>query len=173
MNDDRTVASPFVRLWPWIVPALLVGQLAIAGVTVYLALADPSFASEPDYYRKALHWNETAAERRAEHELGWGLQVEVSELESLLHERTIHVALHDREGAPVENADVTAEAFHHARAGDRKALRFVAAAPGSYEAPLTVRRSGLWELRFRVRVGDRGMATTRVLDIGPAGGVRP
>lgn len=162
----------FARFWPWVAPALLLGQLGVLGVTAYLAVADPTFAIEPDYYRKALDWDATAAKRRALAELGWRLQMDVSSLESPLHERAVRLLLHDRDGRPIAEAEVDGEAFHHARAGDRRAIRFQPEG-GAYCTTLPVRRAGLWEFRLRIQVGEQTVESTQLLDVAPASGVRP
>lgn len=175
MSTDSRSPAPrrTAGLWPWVVPALLVGQVGFSSVTVYLAVSDPSFAAEPDYYRKALDWDAAAVQRQAQSELGWRLDVDLASIESPLQERQIRVRLLDRDGRPIEGATVSAEAFHHARAAERFRLTFDADGEGGYVAPLAVRRTGLWELRLRTEAGGHTFVATQVLDIGPAVGVQP
>ena len=39
-----------------------------------IANADPSFSVEPDYYRKAVDWDSTMAQRARNEALGWQLR---------------------------------------------------------------------------------------------------
>jgi len=159
-------------LWPLIVPGLLLLQVAVSGLTLYAALSNPSFAAEPDYYRKAMDWDATAARKRAEAALGWRLQVDVSSTTSASNERAVRVLVHDRDGKPVEGAAVSAEVFHHARAAERSEVVFSGDGAGCYAATLEMRRIGLWEFRLKVLRGEERVTATRVVDVGAALGVR-
>ncbi len=172
-HPDEAAMNPRAgRAWPLIVVALLLGQVVLSGVTVLYAVSDPAFATEPDYYRKALSWDSDASRRRAAHELGWEIHLDVSTIESPLHNRNVRVLLRDRDGGPLRGADMTCEAFPHARAKDRLTLSF-REIDGAYEAELPVRRIGIWELRLTLRHGDRSASITKIVDIGPAEGKRP
>jgi len=169
--EDRPVAKRSAGYWPWIVVAFLLGQAVASGITVYLAVSDPTFATEPDYYRKALAWDDTAAERRAEQELGWTVQLDVGSLASPTHERLVRVVLLDRGGAPLAGAEIEAEVFHHARAADRHTLHF-APADGAYHAELRVERPGVWEFRLKICAAGHTASVRREVLVAPALGVR-
>jgi len=146
---------PRGRHWPWLLGALLGTAVLANAVLLLKAHDDPSHAVEPDYYRKALAFDETIAQRRRNNALGWSLALEInarpSPYASLLRAR-----LTDRAGAPLHAAELTLEAFHKARGRRRLRARFAARPDGSYQARLPLRRSGLWELRFVVeRAGQR------------------
>lgn len=156
--------------WMLVAPALLLFQAAISTLTVYLSVSDPSFASEPDYYRKAVEWDTQAAQQRTQAQLGWRIDLDVATVEHTAGERWVRVLLHDLGGAPILDAHVTAEAFHHARAADRRQLEFAAGEPGQYAVLMSVKRTGLWEFRVRAIVGAQVLTTTRLLDVAPAVG---
>lgn len=173
---DHPSSAPTAKrrsnFWPWIVPTLLLCQVVVSAMTVYLAVADPSFATEPDYYRKSLQWDASAAQRRVVSEQGWRLQVGVSSLESAAHERAIQVLLHDREGQPIAGAEIEGEAFSHARASERFPLEFKPDG-AAYAAALKFERVGLWEIRLQARAREHTFASTHVLDVAPATGTQP
>jgi nitrogen fixation protein FixH len=146
------------RAWVW--PAIVVGLLA-AHVTVWIGFAsvavnDPSFAVEPDYYRKALRWDETAAQLRANEALGWKVAIASAGTTSVLGERELRCSVSGRDGRPISGAHVELVTFHHARAEDRVALALREEPPGSgvYLGSPRMRKAGLWECRVTVRRGD-------------------
>lgn len=169
MNILQPVPTPRrVHLWMLVAPALLLLQAGISTLTVYLSVSDPSFASEPDYYRKAVEWDTLAAQQRTQAQLGWRIDLDVATVEHTAGERWVRVLLYDWGGAPISDAHVTAEAFHHARAADRRQLEFTTGEPGQYAVLMAVERLGLWEFRVRVIVGEQVLTTTCVLDVAPA-----
>jgi nitrogen fixation protein FixH len=150
--------------WPLLIVALLVGG---AGANLGLMLAatgDASFAVEPDYYQKALHWDETMAQEARNAALGWTIAV-VFERAAQPGAVKLTARVDDRTGHAIEGAHVAVEAFHSARA--RRVLRatLTAAAAGRYSATLPLDRPGLWELRLRVERGDQVFTKTLVQDL--------
>jgi nitrogen fixation protein FixH len=141
--------------WYW--PLVVVGLLAAsAGGNVWfmlLAAGDQSFAVEPDYYQKALRWDETMAQQARNAALGWSVAAEVHPAR-VAHGVEVGVRVSDRGGAPVDGARVTVEAFHSARAGQVFTAALLPRAEGVYGATLPGRRPGLWELRLRVERGE-------------------
>ena len=95
----------------WILVPVVLLTLSLLGAltTAAIAVSDPSFAVEPDYYKKALHWDQhqTALERSAR--LGWSVALRT---EPAIVGAELVVELRDRQGQPVEGADVRVEAFH-------------------------------------------------------------
>ena len=143
----------------WLWPALIAGALTIHAVvclTVTLVVTrDPSFAVEPEYYRKAIQWDAAAAQLRADKALGWTVKMETGPRSGILGERRLACRLADREGKPIAGAAVEIETFHLARGADR--IRGILADEGGglYAAALKLRRPGLWECRLTVRQGDQ------------------
>jgi nitrogen fixation protein FixH len=129
--------------------------LGLGGMT-YLAVDDPGFSLEPNYYDKAVHWDRAQAEARASEALGY--RVELAEPLRLRADRSIELELSlvDRQGAPLGGARVEVDAFPNATASrvQRTSLREVA--PGRYRATLAQGALGLWELRVSAeRDGQR------------------
>ena len=75
--------------WVGLILALLGGQIVLMGVMTLLATSDASFAVEPDYYQKALHWDATVAQRRENARLAWSAKIELGNEASVLGERTV------------------------------------------------------------------------------------
>lgn len=136
--------------WPVGIAVTIALWIAFDLVVVYLAASDPSFAVEPDYYRKGVEWDKTVAQAQANLALGWslGLRLDPAGPGSV---RAI-LDLKDASGAPLEGAVISVEAFHNARAGQILKASF-SPAEGGYAALLPIRRPGLWEFRFQAARG--------------------
>lgn len=145
-----------------------IGMATILALTVganfwVLAVAndDPSFAVEPDYYHKALHWDDEMAQQERNIVLGWRLTPTLAPFGA--HGALLTVQLTDSTGAALAGATVRVSALSIARAG-RVLDATLAATPGSeYAATIPVDRAGEWELRFEaVRDGQRFTAVRRL-----------
>lgn len=140
-------------LWPIGLAALLVVSAGVNVVFMIIANRDPSFAVEPDYYRKALAWDETMAQEARNRALGWALDVRAEPASQRGRLRLV-IRLADSAGSALDGAAVTVEALHGARAADVLTGTLAPAGPGLYAAEMPLRRAGLWELRFRAARGD-------------------
>lgn len=134
----------------WIIGPALVGLITVstmigAAALIYHAHADPSFAVETDYYDKAVHWDDSAAQERRNAELGWRLRLSAGPSEGF------ELTIVDRLGLPIEGAAVSVEAFHNARSADRIALAPTDAGGGRYRQAAEFARPGLWEFRVIAR----------------------
>jgi nitrogen fixation protein FixH len=153
-----------IRLFPGIVFGLLGLNACIVGTTVYLAHSDRSFAVEPDYYQKALSWDQTAAQDRRNAVLGWKTELTVGPRGGT--GRAVCLRLKDSEGGPVAGAAVDLIAFHSARAGQRLAATLSEISPGLYQAALPIERSGAWEFRLTVRRGTETFTASLQQHVG-------
>jgi hypothetical protein len=137
--------------WAFVPVGLLVASTAGVGTLVGIAVRDPGFALETNYYDRAVHWDREREQVARNERLGYGVEL------SLLEEKDgieIALGLTDRGGAPVPGAIITVEAFANARSGQRRVLRLVPGADGRYRAPLGAARAGLWEFRIEVLAGS-------------------
>lgn len=140
------------RVWPWAMGTVL--GLTVAGNlwVMRIAGADRSFAVEPDYYRKAVDWDSTMAQRDRDVALGWELVVVGMPIPAD-GATTLTIHLRDRNGAPVTGAVVQVAASHNAAGSTIVAGVLVETGAGTYAGPLAARRPGIWELRFSVARG--------------------
>lgn len=150
--------------WPIGIAVILAVSVAANVFMFRLANGDPSFAVEPDYYRKAVHWDDELAQRRHNVELGWRTTAALTPAGDGGAE--LRVWLTDSTGAPLDGATVRAQAFAVGRAADVSNLTLVASAHpagGSYAARLPAARAGRWELRLEATRGaDRFTAVERL-----------
>ncbi len=154
-------------LWAWLPVLLLGSMLAGLGTLTYIAVDDPHFALEPNYYDKAVHWDQArAAERRSDQT---GLSVELAPLLASRGVAEVRLELRDRAGQPVPGASVSIEAFPNAYANhvERLTLREVGA--GQYVAELRGAVVGLWELRVTALRGAERFHQVLRRDVGKRG----
>jgi len=133
-------------------PIMLVALLLVSvGANVYLiirATSDPSFAVEPNYYQKAVDWDQIQEERSRSEALGWKVDVKAKHTE-------LRVQLTDRRGEPIDGAVVEVEAFHNARAADRVRGVMLPRGEGVYVMEYPFERPGIWEYRLAAQQRDR------------------
>lgn len=141
------------RFWIAFVVSLLAGQVILILVMVYVATNDASFAVEPDYYRKGLRWDETAAQLRRNEALQWSITATIADEHGAGGKRHFSCRLMDASGDPLDGAAIDVVAFAHARGQDRLSFPVPAVGEGDYEATVPLTRPGLWEFRFVVRRG--------------------
>lgn len=157
-------------LWPAAIVAVLVLHLAGWLAVVAIATRDPTLSVEPRYYDKAVRWDEAAAQRRQNEELGWSLQIDADPRAEPRGERRLTCRVLDRAGTPVTGAQVDLVVFHHARAAERQELRLAEESPGLYAARPRMARAGLWEARFTVRRGAETFTHVAVQEVGGSAG---
>jgi nitrogen fixation protein FixH len=146
------------RLWPW-VPALLLTTLIGVQMTVLASvLDDPTFATEPDYYRKAVDWDARMARERQSQALGWTARARAEARSPNVSQLTVRLV--DAQGMAVSGARVHASAFHNARSAHARELMLVEVSPGVYGADLGSSRPGVWELRLAAQRGPDSYETT-------------
>jgi nitrogen fixation protein FixH len=161
------------RAWVW--PAIVVSLLGVHAtawiVFSLVAVRDPSFAVEPDHYRKSMAWDATNAQLRANEAIGWVATIETGAVDSPLGERRLACRLADREGRPIAGAEVSVVVFHHARGADRKEARLIEEPPGGvYATRLRLARPGTWECRVKASRGSLTFTQVILHEIAREGG---
>jgi len=128
--------------WIAFVIALLAGNAVAMGVLLAES-GDPSARVMPDYYRRAVAWDQSMADSQASADLGWAASARLvgGELE---------VTIAGADGAPVDRAAVTATVRHRSVAtgatvtlqggAGRYTARIAAAQPGLYVVDLVATR---------------------------------
>lgn len=153
MTATDPTSSRSGAVWAW-VPALLLGSMLVGlGVLAHIAIDDPHFALEPNYYDKAVHWDRTQSQARESEALG--LELTLTQPLALAPDGTLEVELRvtNRERASLSAALVELEAFPNAYASRIERVTLSETSPGVYRARLKGRDPGLWELRFSIAKG--------------------
>lgn len=133
------------RYWPALVVGLLALNVGIVLLTIIVAARDPSVATEPDYYAKAMKYDDVIRQRTLNAKLGWSASCSLR----TDHGASLVVALRDRDGEPLEGAMVTAVVFSGLRSDERQNLELGAlpSHPGEYAAQVKIDRAGTWVVR--------------------------
>lgn len=145
--------------WPIGVTTVLATTVAANLWVMRIANDDPSFAIEPDYYRKAVTWDSTLAQERQDSILGWHVKPTVGIVAGTGKTR-ISAILTDSLGTPISGAVVKVAALPVARASEVHEATLAEASVGEYAGDVDAQRQGRWELRFDVRAGS-----TRFTDV--------
>lgn len=156
-----TSAARFPNRWA-LFPVGLLGILISVQVVLFsLSRNDPSFAVEPDYYQKAVNWDQHAAQRVVNTKLAWRPVVEVVQRDG---KPVLRVALRAANSEAITNAGVSVTAFPNARANQVQSISLRESEPGVYMGPLDVPFSGEWEVRLAaIRFGATFTHTARVV----------
>jgi nitrogen fixation protein FixH len=147
--------------WPIGIVAILASSMGANLVMMRIAGNDPSFAVEPDYYKKAVNHDSTMAQARANLALGWRASATITADARGIP--VLRVRLVDSTGTALLGVQVNAQAMYVARANEVDSLWLPAVANGEYAAPLTRRHQGQWEVRvLALKDAHRFTAVLRV-----------
>ncbi|MEM6673548.1 MAG: FixH family protein [Planctomycetota bacterium] len=166
MREERDdAARPRSLRWPLIIVGMLLTHVSAMMLAVKIASGDTGHAVLPDYYQRAVAWDDLQAEARASARLGWTASVTPSVLTDERGRREIRVVLHDRFGAAVEGAALTARTWHLA-VGDPIDVAFQASAePGVYVGRAAMERPGRWHVDLVADQGPSRFVETSELDL--------
>ena len=169
MTDPDNTLRPKTTSSRWaLVPVgLLVTSVVGFSWMALVAVRDPNFALERDYYQKALHWDETQAQAATNQRLAYRFSVAPSIPLNARGQGTISVKLADRNGRSVSGAHVLAEAFPNAFSDEISTLVFQEHEPGVYSATLGTKRAGVWEVRLSAGVGAESVTAIERCELRP------
>jgi len=156
------------NLWAWVPVALLSSLLGGLAVMTTLAVQDPHFATEANYYAKAVRWDETQAQASANERLGYQVQLSATFTPEASSEAELRLLLRDEHGRALSRAQVRAEAFPNAYLLESTRLSFAEVEPGVYTARVKPRHTGLWEFRLSASVAGQHFTNIQRIDVLPA-----
>lgn len=138
------------RMWPGLIFVLLGLNFCVVGATVYFAHASAT-PVEPDYYQRALNWDQEHRIRLAGRSLGWKMEAWFVRA----GEQTVQMEfrLLDSRDQPIRSARISAECFHEAQPTNVVSLGVVEGPPGEYRAALRTAdaQRGLWRMTALAR----------------------
>lgn len=159
------------KLWAW-GPGLVLAALLGTQLTVlHFVLDDPSFALEPDYYRKAVAWDTQRELERQSQALGWHADL-AAQPAPRARGLELRVQLRDAQQRPLAGAAVHVQAFANARAARVLEAALLETAPGTYTADIPSNVLGLWEFRVEATRGAERFAEVLRQSV-PPGQVSP
>jgi len=128
---------------------------------VSVAVNDPGFAVEQDYYKKGTRFNEVIAQRGQNERLNWRVQTKSVSLTPAGRAKLI-LTIKDDSSQELADVTVSAEAFANARAAEIRDLIFTKNEEGDFEVEFERARPGLWEFRLIVVAGQTFTKVLRV-----------
>lgn len=148
---DREKTQKGARFWMLFPVGLLVTSVSGWLYMVSIAVDDPGFSVESDYYKKASAYDEVIAQRAENQRLGW--TVSATRFEGSGDAAVLSFVLRDEQGHPLTGLQVSAQAFPTARGKQQHTLTFLDKGNGLYEARISGATRGLWEVRMEARLG--------------------
>ena len=158
--------------WPIGVIVILAASMAANILMMRIANDDPSFAVEPDYYRKAVLYDSTLAQTHRNLDLGWGVQAFADSIARGRPTR-LRVVLRDERAQPLLGAVVDATVLFNARANDLATATLTDDGAGVYSATFPINTPGEWEVRVNVtRDTSHFTSSTRLTAVRATGSGR-
>ena len=127
--------------WPYAIAGMLAAHVGAMALAVHIAGGSSGDTILPEYYDRAVAWDElrAAAERSAA--LGWTLAIAPATVCDVAGERRVTFELRDSAGDPVDGATVTVRVYHRA-IGERHTAELAPLGRGHYEATLPLAEAG-------------------------------
>ncbi len=164
-TPDRAPSKRSGRIWPLLIVMLIGLNSSIVAITIYFASSDRTVAIEPEYYAKALKFDDTIRQREASNALGWTATSAIRAAEGS-RGMALEIAIVDRDGRPVADAKVSAVAFASVRSGERQCIALCpsSSSTGMYTGRIRIARAGIWHLSITAkRLDDTFLQETDVL----------
>lgn len=161
--------------WPMIVVGLLTAHVSAMALAVHVAKGAPDSGNGnrvlPDYYERAVRWDEERRAAEATDDLGWTVLPSVSTFVAEDGSRELTVSVTDDAGMPVDGLELSAAVWHHAlgEAQDIE-LSAVTGVSGLYSTRAPMGRSGAWEIELSDRAADGVLARTFTIDVASIAG---
>lgn len=168
MNEEKSkTPRSKVLFWMLFPVGLLVVSVSGWLYMVSIAVDDPGFGVEPDYYKKASNFDDVIEQREENHRLGWNAKV-VAVSYMPKGQGRITVIVEGKDSKVVEGLSLSAKAFHVARSQNLVQLDFQEVKSGVFVADIAAPRPGLWELRLVMKNAEGAQATQTMRPEFPA-----
>lgn len=149
MAAEAPRAKPRGWQWPWAMAAVLGISVAAHAYLIAKAVGDPGLAVEKDYYRKAVAWDAEMDQQRANLALAWQLDARFEN-----GGRAVAGTLADKDGRPVDGAQIQIAARNNANPGDAAKCQ-TEAKNGAFRCDLPVAGGSLYALQVRAERGSQ------------------
>jgi nitrogen fixation protein FixH len=157
------------RRWPIGLQVMMAVTIGANAVLLFLATRPDASRPLPDWYERAVDWDETQAIQESSRALGWVATWDVPTGAEYTQgmPRPVDLVLKDRHGRPITGLVGQVRAVRPADAAlDNEAeIVELPQAPGSYRCLLRFAADGLWELDATVRQGELTWVDSHRLDI--------
>ena len=157
-------ARPHSR-WALVPVALLLSSALGVGTMAIIAARDPHFATERDYYQKAIHWDQIQAQAATNQRLGYTVRAPASLGIDRQGRVTLEVEFSGGLGQQVRGGQLVGEAFANAYSAEVIRLVFSEPSPGIYQARFSTQHPGLWIFRIAGNAAAEHFTTDFRLDL--------
>lgn len=153
------------RFYIGLVLLLFAIQCTILTTAITLAIGDPALAVVPDYHQAALAWDESRAATRSAGEMGWDLDVNVSDVADGKGMRVMQFHALDQDHQPLSELNVRAKIYRHARADEVERFELDSIGDGTYQSMPRMPDPGLWQIELDVRNAGRPMTLSKTVEL--------
>ncbi len=154
-GQDDDVDPRRSRWIPWAIVGGFLLVIAVNGVMLALALGSFNGLATDGAYDRGLTYNRTLDEVAAQNARGWQVAIGATRVpgDSTL-QMLVSATVSDRDGAPFDDATVTATLRRPIHEGFDIEANLAAVGDGRYEATVDLPLAGLWEIRVEIDHGD-------------------
>jgi len=139
--------------WPLIVVGILGVHVTGMMTATLIATRDKSFIVLPNYYQKALEWDQRKSDLAAADKLGWNQRVTMSDFDAANQTQFIRIEMIDRNQQPIEGLSISITAAPETHPDRFQTFQLISESPGSYVGQLMVIRSGAWSIDIDAKRG--------------------
>lgn len=171
-NSDREANRNAAWRWGGFVVGLLTLQVAIGVVAIVLANGDGSADVIPNYYQKALDWDDDIALQHASAKLGW--QLKLGATDDRGESNGLLMQLTDQDGVPIQIASGRLRWYRHAQGGNVRSVAIPNHPGGMFTMDACFETGGLWQVLVDVTdtSGNR-FTDSREIDLNSPSHVAP
>lgn len=137
---------------PWLFVPPFLAMLTANGFLIHYAFSSFSGLTSQHASAEGANYNAAIAAARAQDARGWQAALTFTNPQGLTG--VVALVLHDREGRPLDGADVTAAFIRPTSAGADQVFPLRALGDGRYQADVMLRLPGIWDLRLIARHPD-------------------
>lgn len=148
--------------WPLIIVGLLSAHVGAMVTAVVIATSDKSFVVLPNYYKRALRWDERKAEVAASEMLGWERTLKIAD-DASTGGHVVTLQLADSTKRPLDGLTVQLTAAPERRPADVQTVQLQRDGPGTYVGVLRAVEGGAWTFDIDARRGAQRYVATATL----------
>lgn len=161
-DNKHAMRNPWVLGWL----GLLVTVVAVNVAFIVTAFKTSPGLVDENYYEKGRDVEEHFHKRmEARNRLGWDINVQTPADVVLGKSTTFNVNIVDKVGMPLDDAEVTLQAYRPSDASADMSAKMDFVSHGIYEARLALPLKGIWDLKVMVRHGEDELDISRRINV--------
>ena len=137
--------------WPFVIVGMLLFHATLILGTIAVVSARHDLYVEPDYYAKAVDWDNQREMREMAEKMGWAIDIGLQDDAENQSSKSMLVSITDRNNQPIDGALVELEAVHPAYANDRINRVLIGEGQGHYQKTIAINEPGFWKIKLSIR----------------------